>query len=407
MSQNNLNIKIKPFGILDLLEFKNLVPKRRKKILDAPAATVKKEPAANALASNLHPQNQFLVVSDVREETKASKTYRLIADKNSATTELAVFRPGQYLSFSFNIGGSSVTRPYSLSSSPGEAIKGYYEITVKENEGSFVSKHIFDTWENGSKVLASGPLGFFYHEKLRDSKHIIGLAGGCGITPFRSMAKSIAEGSMNADLTLIYGSNAIEEIIFHNEFKELEAASKGRIKVIHVISGENSGAYENGFITQGLIKKHADPYNGSVFISGPQIMYEFLQKEIKAIGLRKKYVRWETFGEVKSIDKAAGYPLEKIGEVHDIIVHMGGTTKSIKASARESVLTAIERANMAPPSTCRSGICGFCRSLLVKGDVFIPEDEDGRRMADKQFGYIHPCSSFPLTDLEIIVPRAK
>jgi hypothetical protein len=43
--------------------------------------------------------------------------------------------------------------------------------------------------------------------------------------------------------------------------------------------------------------------------------------------------------------------------------------------------------------------------LLVSGDVYVIPDNDGRRGADKHFGYIHPCASYPLTDLEIVVPR--
>jgi hypothetical protein len=35
--------------------------------------------------------------------------------------------------------------------------------------------------------------------------------------------------------------------------------------------------------------------------------------------------------------------------------------------------------------------------------VFIPEETDGRRIADAKFGYIHPCCSYPLSDIEIHV----
>ena len=118
-------------------------------------------------------------------------------------------------------------------------------------------------------------------------------------------------------------------------------------------------------------------------------------------------MRWELFGEIKDVKNTNGYPEEKAGQSFKAIVHMGGTTRIIPASAGESLLVALERAGMNPPACCRSGICGFCRSLLISGEVFIPEDEDGRRLADKQFGYIHPCSSFPVSDLEIIIPRER
>ena len=70
------------------------------------------------------------------------------------------------------------------------------------------------------------------------------------------------------------------------------------------------------------------------------------------------------------------------------------------------MLVAIERAGIAAPSKCRSGECGYCRSKLLEGDVFITEDNDGRRAADKKFGFIHPCSSYPLSDLFVEIPEA-
>ena len=407
MSKNNFNINIKPLGVLDLLAFKKLIPYRKKEIAEASANPVKETPPVNILAHRLHPERQYMTVSEIIEETATARTYRLVPDKDSVAKELAQFRPGQYLSFSFDIEGATVTRPYSISSSPEEALKGFYEITVKQNEGGYVSNFIFKNWKVGTAVISSGPQGHFYHERLRDTRKVIGIAGGCGITPFRSMAKSIADGTLDIDLTLFYGSNTINEIIFLREFEKLEKVSKGRLKVVHVLSEEKADGFEYGFITGDLIRKHADLNGSSFFICGPQVMYQFLRKEIGNLGLRKKAVRWELFGEIKNVDKVTGYPMEKADGSFKVLVHMGDNIQRIPASARESVLTALERAGMNPPSICRSGVCGFCRSLLISGDVFIPENEDGRRLADRKFGYIHPCSSFPVSDLEIIIPRAR
>lgn len=68
------------------------------------------------------------------------------------------------------------------------------------------------------------------------------------------------------------------------------------------------------------------------------------------------------------------------------------------------MLVAIERAGIKAPSRCRSGECGWCRSKLVSGTVCIPEENELRRWADVHYGYIHPCSSFPTSDLVIEVP---
>ena len=68
-------------------------------------------------------------------------------------------------------------------------------------------------------------------------------------------------------------------------------------------------------------------------------------------------------------------------------------------------MTAMERAGLKVPSKCRAGGCGFCHSKLVAGDFSIA-GEDKRRLADSKFGYIHPCCSYPDSDMELIVPKA-
>ena len=147
-----LKIKVKPLGFLDLLAFKNLVPTRKKIINSATADLIEATPPVNVLAKRLHPKVQHFVIEDVTFETPSAKTFRLVPDDESETAELAFFRPGQYLTFSFKINGSTVKRPYSISSSPNEALKGFYDITVKRDEGGFVSRSIFDNWEKGTKV---------------------------------------------------------------------------------------------------------------------------------------------------------------------------------------------------------------------------------------------------------------
>ncbi|TFF94214.1 MAG: 2Fe-2S iron-sulfur cluster binding domain-containing protein [Promethearchaeota archaeon] len=134
-------------------------------------------------------------------------------------------------------------------------------------------------------------------------------------------------------------------------------------------------------------------------------MYDFVDKEIKRLNLSPKQVRKEAFGEIKNIETLSGFPKDIIGKMFNIRVHIGDMVKDVPAKSTESVLIALERAKIGPPSKCRSGECGFCRSLLLDGDVFISPINDWRREADKKFNYFHPCSSYPLSDLEIEIPR--
>lgn len=407
MSNKKMNVNVKPIGLLNLLAFKNLVPERKKRIENAPAEAIPVRAPVNVLAERLHPTRQYLVISDVRQETPDVRTYRLKPDTEKGTIEPAVFRPGQYLSFFSEPEGAYVTRPYSISSSPAEALQGFYEITVKRNEGGFISSYIWDNWDVGTKIVCSDPQGHFYYDNLRDSSNIVGIAGGSGVTPFRSMAKSILDGTLDIRLTLFYGCNRLCEAIFLEEFKTMEKNSDGKFRVIPVVCEEQVEQCELGYVTAEIIKKYVEPENCSFFICGPQAMYTFVEKELSSFDLRRKAVRREVFGEIKDIENTAGYPSEKGKTSYQVLVHINGRKETIPAASNESLLVAMERAGLCAPSRCRSGVCGVCRSLLINGDVFIPEHTDGRRMADKQFGYIHPCCSFPISDLEIVVPQER
>ena len=161
-----------------------------------------------------------------------------------------------------------------------------------------------------------------------------------------------------------------------------------------------------GEITAELIKKYAPQGDYSVFLCGPQAMYTFVDKEIATLGLRKKFIRHELFGEYFNPAKEADYPANVAPEFK-ITVRIAGTEQMIPAPADTSILRSLEAAGIAAPAHCRSGECGWCHSKLVSGEVYCPKSVDGRREADFLYGYIHPCCSFPLSDLTIEVPPVK
>jgi len=394
--------------IRDLLAFRKLVPKRKKRIARSAARALDLDPM-NELARRLHPDSQHLVIADIRDETKTTKTFKLVADPDSATRELAYFRAGQYLSLKVDVNGARVTRPYSISSAPFEALGagGFYEITVRRQQDGFLTPYIWDNWRAGTRVRSSGPCGVFYHEPLRDSGKIVGLAGGSGIAPFRSMARAIVHGELDAELLLLYGSSDEDDIVFHHELAELEQKAPDKIRVVHVLSCEGATleGCERGFVSAELIRKHADFDNSSFFVCGPQAMYEFLEQELAKLDLPKRKIRREVYGELEDVTRSPGFPREVADQTFRLKAHVGGVSIEVPARAVEPLLVAMERANLAPPSECRSGECGFCRTLLVEGEVYVSPESDGRRAADKRFGYIHPCASYPITDLEVTIAR--
>ena len=76
--------------------------------------------------------------------------------------------------------------------------------------------------------------------------------------------------------------------------------------------------------------------------------------------------------------------------------------RKLTAKATETVLASLERAGVVVPALCRSGECSACRAKLISGLVFHPGSELLRK-SDMRFGYIHPCVTYPISDIEILL----
>ena len=389
---------------LNPMDFTKMTPTRQAKIDAAPATAL---PALdsykpNEIANALHPKVQHLKVAKIEEEASNCKRYYLVPNEEKGTKALAWFSAGQYLSITLKIGNMILTRPYSLASSPREALEGTYLLTIQKVENGLASQFIHDNWQVGTEVTASAPLGNFTYEPLRDAKTVVGVVGGSSITPFVSLAKAIADGDEDCDLILLYGSRTLEDTMFQQDLTDLAAACS-RIKLVNIFSDEQREGYEHGFITAELIQKYAPEGEFSLFVCGPQVMRKFVDKEIETLGLRKKFIRNELFGEYFGPAKEADYP-ENVAPAFKVTVRIAGNEQTITAPSDVSLLRSLEAAGIAAPSHCRSGECGWCHSKLVSGEVYTPKSVDGRREADYLYGYIHPCCSFPLSDLVIEVP---
>ncbi len=395
-----LKVKVGKIGLLDMKKFSTMPEVREKAIAAAPAKPLPKTYASNAKAKIMHPERQIVIVDEIRQNGPDAKTIVL---KSKDGGMLAPFRAGQFVSVAVQIGNTKTTRSYSLCGSPAWAFDGIYNITVKRDDAGFVSPFIQDNWQVGQEVVISGPEGHLYYNNVRDSKKVLALAGGSGISPFMGMAYAIRDAFEDFDLTIIFGSRTEDGIVYK---KELDSIVKEcpKVHVVHVLSDEEKEGFEHGFITADIIKKYAGDDEVSIFMCGPQAMYNFLDGEIAKLDFDRKHVRRELFGTIKDPWNQPGYPQDKKDCSFKAKVKICGKEYEIETKANGPLLVAIERAGIAAPSRCRSGECGWCRSRLISGDVFIPEVTDGRRWAEKEYGYIHPCSTFPLSDVYIDVP---
>ena len=374
-----MNFKKQIFGFMDMLRFKKLVPNRREALAGGSSAPLPQSYRTNELAKALHPGTMEVELTAVRPLTAGM---RELTFRRLDASAFPFFRAGQYVSLQSKVGESLVSRPYSIASSPREALENKLVLGVEE--AGFFSGYLDKEAKPGDRFTMTEPSGEFHYEALRDNRHIVCIAGGAGITPFLSMAKSMAEGDEDYEMTLFYGARDEARIAFK---PELDALAEKGLKVVYVLSDEERAGYEHGFVSAALLEKYVDVRNVTFFLCGPKAMYDFVLKELAPYNLPVKAVRKDaTFCG----DRAVAEP-----RTFQLTVHVRDQVYTVPAKENETLLTAMERAAINAPNKCRAGGCGYCHSKWLGGEYVIADGRDGRREADRKFGFIHPCVTYP------------
>lgn len=378
------------FGFLDMLRFKKMIPLRREALANGANTPLPETYRTNELAKRLHPGYMQVELVGVRKLTETMKEFTF---KRVDGDSFPFFRAGSYVALQTKIDESLVTRAYSIASSPKDALRN--RLCLGIDKAGYFSTYMHDKAKVGDLFIMTEPSGEFHYETLRDSKNIVCVAGGCGITPFISMAKSLLEGTEDYNMTLFYGCRTKDKIAYKEELDEI--AQKG-VKVVYVLSDEKVEGYEYGFVSAALLEKYVDIKSSTFFLCGPVQLYNFIYSELAKYNLPNKAIHKD----------ASSCPnlVIKDPKTFNLTVRMNDLVYNIPCYENETLLVAMERAGLNAPSKCRAGGCGFCHSKLIKGDYVIAANRDGRRGADKKFNYIHPCVTYPKSDMEIDVPVA-
>jgi ferredoxin-NADP reductase len=193
------------------------------------------------------------------------------------------FRAGQYMEWTIahNRTDSRGNRRYfTLSSSPSEP---GVMLTVKmppERPSAF--KQGLAKLRPGDIVLASDLSGTFTLPK-DSSKKLAFLAGGVGITPFRSMVKFMIDSEQQRDATLIYSATGEAEFSFKDIFKK---ASGAGLKTF----------YETGRLDGTKISRLLPDYkNRRFYISGPYGFVHAMESTLLRLGVRSSDIVTDYF----------------------------------------------------------------------------------------------------------------
>jgi ferredoxin-NADP reductase len=200
------------------------------------------------------------------------------------------YQPGQYMFVTIKSGGKELMHTFSLSSSPTE--KNFIEFTKKFTASEYSTA--LKAMKAGDWAKIDAPHGSFTF--TGEYKKIVLLAGGIGITPFRSICKYCTDTHVPASIVMFYGCRSENDIAFQTELEELQQQNPN-LKVIVVLSEAGSGwKGKVGFINADLIKTEVPDYKERLFFAcGPPGMIVAMNKVVGELSLPQEQLKLESF----------------------------------------------------------------------------------------------------------------
>jgi len=191
--------------------------------------------------------------------------------------------PGQFVFMALKGSAvvSSEVHPFSISSGEDEAA---LVLTIK-NLGDYTAR--LKDIVPGTHALIEGPFGRFSYRRYPHARQIW-IAGGIGITPFLSMAKSLKENDIFADL--YYSVNDQTEAVGLSDLMRVAGQNKN-FKVIPFYAKERGGFLTGAYIAE----TSKDIKNKEIFLCGPPPFMLAMKKQFMALGVAKKQIHSEEF----------------------------------------------------------------------------------------------------------------
>ncbi len=320
------------------------------------------------------------------------------------------FHAGQYVTVRRMIEGREERRTYSIVTAPGGAV---LKLGIRLQSGGRMSGELATKLRPGDELDIGTPMGRFRTSISPEREYAyVAFAAGSGITPILSLAADILAREPRSRFTLIYGNSSISRTMFLEETLALKNRYIERFAVHFVMSREpQQTEWLNGRIdgrkVQELARHMVEVSTANEYlICGPGDMVDEVRNAVKALN-GDAPVRFERF--------AAGAPLPAANLAKDnhsapapqevmatISVVMDGRRRSFPmAPGDASVLDAAERAGLALPFSCRSGICATCRTRITAGAAVMTHNI-ALEPWEIAAGFVLCCQARPTTDtLEI------
>jgi ferredoxin-NADP reductase/Na+-translocating ferredoxin:NAD+ oxidoreductase RnfD subunit len=232
----------------------------------------------------------YLVSSDKKLILTLEKRAELAPgtyDFEFTSDQTMAFKPGQYMELTLEHpeqDSRGIRRYLTIASSPTErqirlGIKFY------DNPSSF--KKFLMLAKPGQKIIASQLAGDFTLPRDKNKK-LVFIAGGIGITPFRSMMKYLLDTNEKRSIVLFYLNKTCNDFAYKDIFDKAE--QQLGIKVVYSIVDIPSASYY-----QAIREEVPDWQERLFYISGPPSMVSAFETNLKKIGVKKSHVKTDYF----------------------------------------------------------------------------------------------------------------
>lgn len=296
-------------------------------------------------------------VSAIREAARDIRAFELRAE---AGASLPAFEAGAHIPVATP---SGAMRQYSLCNAPDGA--DHYRIAVKlESGGRGGSASMFDSVREGDKLMIGAPVNQFSLDSRARSFLLI--AGGIGVTPLLSMALSLlAEGARR--FRMVYLTRDIQSTAFIDELCSPELRSS---VTLHHDGGDPDRLYD----LWPLLEKPGSLTGQHVYCCGPQGLMDSVRDMTGH--WPSSAVHFESFGA-----DTAPRPDD---QAFSVLCRASGV--SFEVPVGRSILETARAHGITVPSSCESGTCGSCKTVLIAGEadhrdlVLMPEERTSRIM---------------------------
>lgn len=207
------------------------------------------------------------------------------------------FIPGQYMEWTLqhpHTDSRGNRRYFTIASSPSEDT---IRLGVKFYPNGSSYKKAMQFLSSNTKLMGASLAGDFILPKDASQK-LVFIAGGIGITPFRSIIKYLIDTKQKRDIILMYSNKIPSEIMYQDVWGQ--AQQDLHIKTIYTLTDTTSIPQnwngEVGRITPDMIKKEIPDYNSRIFyLSGPHAMVNAFETVLKSMGVSSSHIKIDFF----------------------------------------------------------------------------------------------------------------